>query len=105
MPVNSTSRYAGLSPYNVVDADGVTHATLPLRSQPLPPAGSFTVPLTGVDSVESLAARHLGGSDFWWRIADANPLVFPLDLRPGALITVPATADAALIVRERSFGR
>lgn len=42
------------------------------------------------DSFEKLAARHLGGSVFYWRIAELNPQVpFPDRIPLGTRIRIP----------------
>ncbi|MGY1694624.1 hypothetical protein ACI780_06875 [Geodermatophilus sp. SYSU D00814] len=61
--------------------------------------------MSGLEDLEYLAWRLLGSSESWWRIADANPLAFPLDLRPGDTLTVAVAADAGTgqVDRERVF--
>ena len=105
MPISNTSRYFGLDVYQATDAKGVTHPTVAIR--PAPPAQPditfYRQPLTGVDNIEYLAWRQYGSSDSWWRIADANDLIFPLDLAPGLDINIPAPGDVGRIVRTRGF--
>ena len=105
MPVSNTSRYFGLDVYDAEDADGVTHPTVSIRpSTPLPQNTTFyRHPITGVEDIEYVAFRFFGSSDSWWRIAEANELFFPLDLKPGMTINVPAPGDVGRIVRTRRF--
>lgn len=59
--------------------------TLPL---PDPPPHEYYVKVT--DDYQRLAAEHLGDSQRWWQLADANPQVrYPLDLTMGDVIYLP----------------
>jgi hypothetical protein len=105
MPVSSTSRYAGLSPYNAPGVDGKSYSTIPLRPQFTPTvAGSFRHIVTSPETLEYLSWRYFGVSEFWWKIADSNALVFPLDIPNGAAVNIPRGSDFGLFLRERSFG-
>lgn len=98
------SRYRGLTAYAATAPDGTARPTLPAR--PLPAAGLQTPylhTLVAGESIEYLAHRYLGSSELWWRIADANPLAFPLDIRPGTVLAIPTGQQAGLVVRTRSF--
>lgn len=101
MPVPLLSRHADLAP--IADADGV--AALPIRRHaPLPPSAPRTTHLvTGAETLETLAFRYFGRNDDWWRIADANPLRFPLDWQPGDVLTVAAPAAPGRVTRDRRF--
>lgn len=101
MPVDVTSRYYSLAAVEVED-DGDVSTALPARLV-RPPAGEslYNHLLTGVEDVEYLAWRYHGDSRSWWRIADANPLVFPLDLPPGTTVKIPSTAGAGRVLRTR----
>jgi phage tail protein X len=59
--------------------------------------------LTGVESLEYLAWRFYGRSTAWWHIADANPLIFPLDYRPGMSVTLPQSTGVGRVLRTRTF--
>ena len=104
MPVDVTSRYRSLGSYEVTAEDGSTTTAIPSRAL----GGPITVDLyhhrlTGVETIEYLAWRYFGNSAAWWHIADANPLVFPLDLRPGATVEVPPAGAVGRVLRTRSF--
>jgi hypothetical protein len=105
MPLSVNSRYAGLPIYEANDANQVSHATVAIRAPvPLPPGSASVRHLTvGVDTFEYIAWRYLGSSDAWWRICEANALVFPLDLPPATAVNVPAAGDVGRITRTRSF--
>ncbi len=103
MPVDVNSRYRALPSYEVHRADGVTTA-LPARV--LPPIGALEMynhRVTGVETIEYMAWRYFGSSASWWHIADANPLAFPLDYRPGATVQVPPARGVGRVLRTRSF--
>ena len=104
MPISVNSRYAGLPVYEATDAKQVAHATIAIRP-PTPPPVTMSVrhQTVGVDTVESLAWRYLGSSDAWWRISEANALVFPLDLAPATPVNVPSAGEVGRIARTRSF--
>ena len=105
MPVGARSRYAPPTTLVGPDAKGVAHACLPIRRFQPTDAGtaSYSHLLTGAESLEYLGWRYQGASDAWWRVADANPLRFPLDWRPGDQVRVAATGVPGLVVRDRRF--
>ncbi|MEV0248483.1 hypothetical protein AB0H76_17930 [Nocardia sp. NPDC050712] len=105
MGVSITSRYRGLEVYDATGADGVVHATVAIRRYaPRPPdAVDYQHRVTGVEDIEYLAWRYYGDGESWWRIADANPVGFPLRLRPGESRAVPVTSAPGLIDRKRVF--
>ena|SRR5579859_4148637 len=105
MAVSNTSRYFGLAVYQATDAQQVSHPTVAIRPAPTPQPNItfYRQPVTGVDTLEYLAWRQYGSSDAWWRIADANDLIFPLDLAPGMTLNIPAPGDVGRIVRTRRF--
>jgi nucleoid-associated protein YgaU len=41
------------------------------------------------ETLDQLAFTYYGREDLWWRIADANPARFPLDLSPGDTLIIP----------------
>jgi hypothetical protein len=105
MPIVSSSRYAGVKVYEVVDNTGERHPTLELRP-PTPPAQrdlGYRHLVTGVEDMEYLAWRFYGDSRQWWRIAEANALRFPLDLVPGMSLAIPNATDIGRVVRDRRF--
>lgn len=103
MPVDVTSRYR-LQPTAEVMIDGRSTAAIAARPRPAPPSGDlYNHRLTGVEDIEYLAWRYLGRSTSWWAIADANPLAFPLDHRPGETIKIPQIGDVGRVARTRTF--
>ena len=49
---------------------------------------AYTVRQT--DTLESIAARHLGNPRRYWELADINPQIkFPLDIPMGTVIRLP----------------
>lgn len=106
MPVNINSRYYTLPVLDAVGGGRAGHPTVAMRP-PQPPAANavlFRHIVTGVETIEYLAWRYYGDSKLWWRIAEANPLRFPLDLPPATPLNVPAETDIGTVVRDRSFG-
>jgi hypothetical protein len=76
----------------------------PTTPPPLATRPNYHHRVTGAEDIEYLAWRFFNASDLWWRIADANPVRFPLDLRPGDAIEIPSNDDFGRIVsRERRF--
>lgn len=105
MPVSIGSRYQGLPVYEAADAEGDPAATIAVRPTPAPPPVTATYQhvVSGAETVEYLAWRYYGSSAAWWRIADANPAIFPLDLQTGATVSVPTGEDIGRVVRTRRF--
>jgi len=103
MPVDVTSRYWALAGY---DAPGETGPTTAIAIRPNAVVADEDLVnhrLTGVETIEYVAWRYYGRSAAWWRIADANPLAFPLDYRPGATLKVPPGRAVGRVVRTRSL--
>lgn len=105
MTVSITSRYRGLDVFEAADATGTLRPTVAIRRYAPPSADaiSYQHRVTGVENIEYLAWRFFGDSEQWWRIADANPAVFPLKLRPGDIEAIPASGSAGRIDRGRVF--
>lgn len=103
MPVTSRSRHFRQPVHRVRDASGQEREAIAIRPPPAPPgpSGATQHLLSGVESIEYLAWRYFGQSDAWWRIADANPTAFPLDLFPGSKLSIPAAADVGRMERTR----
>ncbi|MBZ4332975.1 hypothetical protein [Corallococcus sp. AS-1-12] len=102
MPVTSRSRYFNQPVNRVLDSSGEEHEAIAIRPAPPPaPSGESQHLMSGLESIEYLAWRYFGTSDSWWRIADANPLKFPLDLFPGSKVTIPSSADVGRMQRTR----
>jgi hypothetical protein len=103
MPVDAASRYR-LHPTVEHVVDGRPTVAVGIRLQPdLPDGPLYQHRLTGVEDIEYLAWRYLGRSTAWWAIADANPLAFPLDVRPGQTVQIPDLGDIGRVVRTRTF--
>lgn len=80
------SRYYGS---DVVEVNGEPSLAQRLTG-PLPePAGSLRHMVTGRETLDQLAKTYYGREDLWWRIADANPHVYPLDWRAGDELVIP----------------
>jgi len=103
VPVDVTSRYR-LQPTVEFVVDGRPTAAIAIRPQPQPTTGdSYKHRVTGVEDIEYLAWRYLNHSTAWWAIADANPLAFPLDLRPGDTVQIPQLGEVGRVARTRPF--
>jgi hypothetical protein len=105
MPISITSRYYKLLVYDATSAAGTSHPTVAIRSS-TPPAPGTTVyrhTVSGVETMEYLAWRYYGDSKMWWRIAEANPPRFPLDLPTATPLNIPRANDLGTVVRDRRF--
>ena len=84
------SRYMGQPVISVTDAEGDLNATV-YGGPPIGIPGSFyyyTV-IQG-DRMDTIANKVYGLSDYWWKIANANPEVFYPDmLVVGSIIRIP----------------
>lgn len=88
MASNTHSRYYGIE---VLTLDGrlvVEQRELPERVT----KGAILHTVVGRETLDMLARRYYGREDLWWRIADANPPRFPLELEAGDTIVIPALA-------------
>jgi len=103
MPVKPDSRFAQLPVIQVTAPDGSTRQVIALRLAS-PPVGATTVyRLTQGEAIDLLARRFYGDEGLWWRILDANPVLYPLDLQGGDVLNVPAPGPATRVTRTRSF--
>ncbi|OLE72175.1 MAG: hypothetical protein AUI36_01625 [Cyanobacteria bacterium 13_1_40CM_2_61_4] len=103
MPVKPDSRFADLPVLATVAPDGSVRNVIALRlRRPVLPVAARHRVQQG-DEVDLLARRLLGDERLWWRVLDANALVYPLDLEPGAMVDVPAAGPAARVTRARTF--
>jgi nucleoid-associated protein YgaU len=97
MAVSITSRYRSLGVQDFPDTQGTTHPSVPIRRHragaPDPRASQYRHIVTGVETIEYLSFRFYANSESWWRIADANPVRYPLDARPGDALTVPSSNE------------
>jgi hypothetical protein len=106
MAVSITSRYRTLGIQQAPDAQGTSQPTVPIRRHdPRTEAAiQYRHRVTGVEGLEYLSWRFYGASDTWWRIADANPVRFPLDVQPGNAVAIPAGERPGRIEdRSRTF--
>ncbi|NNF59406.1 MAG: hypothetical protein HKN04_14315 [Rhodothermaceae bacterium] len=109
MPVASNSRYAQAARYDAPDAQGRMQAAVGLRLAAPPPLSPEELGLqrrhllTGREDLPALAVRYVGDPSAWWRIADMNPRVFPLDFDTGSILVIPSTADAGRVERSRTL--
>lgn len=103
MPVDIRSRYWALQPYEAPTGEGPT-PTLPIRpNDPPDPDDLIAHRLSGVETIEYLSWKYYGRSAVWWRIADANPLAFPLDHNPGVPVRIAPAGSINRVVRTRRF--
>ena len=103
MPVAPDSRFATLPIFPTIAPDGSTRLVIGFAfARPLPPAPDPHV-VRQAESIDQIARLHLGAEGLWWRVLDANPLVYPLDLAPGDVLDLPAPGPATRVTRARSF--
>jgi nucleoid-associated protein YgaU len=104
MPIDVTSRYRGAPTFEVDDPSRGPQPTVAIRTPTgLLPGTVYRHVVVAPEDIEYLAWRYYGNSAQWWRIAEANPLVFPLDLRPGTALIIPAPDALGRIERTRRF--
>ena len=104
MPVKPESRYAKLPSYEIVGPDGSPRKVLgiPWKKNPQP-SESIRHRLRQRDDIDLLSFRFYGDERLWWRILDANPLVYPLDLEPGTMLEIPTRESTKPVTRARKF--
>ena len=104
MPVSSSSRYASLPVFDAPDTTGEARPTVAMRLTPgAAPTVVYHHTVAAFETLEYLAWRAFHSSEAWWRIADANPLVFPLDWKPGDVISLPVRRERGRVERTRKF--
>lgn len=104
MPVKPDSRHANLPIKQTVGPDGTLRSTITLRLGQAEPTEPLTQHrLVQGETLDQLAFRYFGDERLWWRILDANPLVYPLDIPVGQILTIPAPGPATRITRARRF--
>jgi nucleoid-associated protein YgaU len=83
------SRYMGQPVVSVATSFGTSSA---IYGPPLSgPRGFFYYTVVSGDRFDLIASRLYGVSEYWWKIANANPEIFyPDDLVVGSIIRVPA---------------
>lgn len=89
---DSTSRYAALPDRVWTAADGREIVYKGRRFLPRGQTGSLLVEVAVKqgDRIDRIAARTLGSGELFWRVADSNRALDPLDLttRPGRRLRV-----------------
>jgi nucleoid-associated protein YgaU len=104
VPVKPDSRFSDLPVLAVRSPDGSERQVIALRlARPLTPTMPARHRVTRDEPLDLLARRLYGDEGLWWQILDANPVVYPLDLAPGALLSLPEPGPATRITRARSF--
>jgi hypothetical protein len=100
-PLPPTSRYFGLPTAETLTPDG--RRLVYLRRRFLPDPALFAVlqehVIQGGDRLDHLAAQYLGDPEQFWRLCDANRVLFPTELTDTlgrrVLITLPEGIPAA----------
>ncbi|WP_067463972.1 LysM peptidoglycan-binding domain-containing protein [Actinomadura macra] len=103
MPPSPESRYAGLPILTVTAPDGTQRRVVALRLTRPRPATTGRHRVVQGEDLDLLAHRFYGGEGLWWRILDANPLVFPLDVAAGDVLDLPEPGPATRTTRARGF--
>jgi hypothetical protein len=105
MPLLLSSRYHGSTVYDAPDTMGEKKPVVAARlaEKPEDNRSSYNHLVTGMETLEYLAFRYFGSSEAWWRIADANPRVFPTDIGSGQSVSVPRSPVVSKNRRTRSF--
>jgi|SRR5882672_10789486 len=105
MPISPRSRYQDTPITQVSNSKGAAHATVGMRL--IGPADPSTIhfrhTVARPQSLEYLAFKYFGISDFWWRIADVNDRRFPLDYDAGDVVNIPGEEQVGLVIRTRRF--
>jgi hypothetical protein len=104
VPYTPDSRFAGLPILQVTAPDGSTRRVVALRLLRVPLDDSLGrhLVLQG-EELDLLARRFYGDEGLWWRLLDANPLAFPLDVKAGDVLNLPDPGPATRAVRARGF--
>jgi hypothetical protein len=104
MPVKPNSRFAGQPILQVMASDGSIRLVIGLKLVHLPGAEpTVRLRLQGGEGLDLLSRRLYGDEGLWWRILDANPLVYPLDIQAGDVLNLPQPGPATQITRARRF--
>lgn len=104
MPVKPNSRFAHLPVLQAVAPDGTSRRVIALRLERPAVGGDVTrYRVTQGEAIDLLTRRFYGDERLWWRVLDANPVIYPLDIEPGEVLDVPAPGPATRITRARKF--
>ena len=78
----ATSRYYGIDTETLTTADGTTIIYLQRRFLPSPERFQLLQEhrVTQAERLDNIAAKYLGDPELFWRIADANRAMRPVDL-------------------------
>lgn len=104
MPIQPDSRFANLPVFKVLAPDGTVRQAIGLRLE-LPALNEDMIQyrVTQGETIDLLARRFYGDERLWWRILDANPTIFPLDIKPGDVLNIPTPGYAPTVTRSRRF--
>lgn len=104
MPVKPDSRFASLPVFEAVAPDGSRRHVIGMLIGKFPaPATAEQYRVVQGECVDLVARRLFGAEGLWWRLLDANPLIYPLDIEPGAQLSLPEPGQATRITRARRF--
>jgi hypothetical protein len=103
MPAAPGSRLAGLPVLAVRAPDGTIRHVVALRLTGTQPAAERVHRVVRGEGIDLIARRELGDEGLWWRVLDANPVRYPLDLPAGEVLRLPAPEQATRANRARSF--
>src|SRR5262245_5816829 len=106
MPVKPDSRFSHLPALRVLAPDASMRQVIALRLARPGVGGEASLhQVKEGEALDLLARRFYGHEGLWWRILDANPLVYPLDIQPGDVLNVPTPGPgpATRVTRARRF--
>lgn len=103
MPAPQGSRFAGLPVFEVTAPDGTRRHVIGLRLTEVEVATEQTHRVRQGEELDAIARRRLGDERLWWRLLDANPLRYPLELTPGEQLQLPEPSRATRANRARRF--
>lgn len=103
MPVKLDSPYARLPILRVETPSGSMTDVVSLRLLPSDTQIAGRHRVIAGEAVDSIARAAYGDERLWWRILDANPLVYPLDVQPGDVLDMPSPGPATRVTRARRF--
>lgn len=88
-----------------IPQDGEIRESYELRLFKLknPPEGALVHTVKEGETIDSISFQYYKTEKLWWKILDYNPLIMPLELKPGQKIIVPPFSEATRAVRKREF--